>query len=117
MISAATVEAAAVVSGWLISAPMIDRRRVSSTSGVAVASRASIASQVEGLDVEAVVNAADDPLAWPAVRRGEQFARAIGSTSTPDFYVRMDGRMTQLNPQGTSPEAYAAALDAALGDS
>ena len=77
----------------------------------------SIASQVEGLDVDAVVNAADDPLAQPAVRRGEQFARAIGSTSTPDFYLREGGQMTQLNPQGTSPEAYAAALDAALGDS
>ena len=76
-----------------------------------------IASQVEGLDVERVVTAADDPLAEPAVRRAEQFARAIGSTSTPDFYLRQDGQLTQLNPQGTSPEAYAAAIDAALGGS
>ena len=75
-----------------------------------------VASQVEGLDVEAVVAAADDPLAEPAVRRGEQFARDLGSTSTPDFYIRQGGQLTPLNPQGTSPEAYAAAIDAALAN-
>jgi protein-disulfide isomerase len=73
-----------------------------------------VASQVEGLDVEAVVAAADDPLAEPAVRRGELFARRIGSTGTPDFYVRKGGGLPPLNPQGPSPEAYAAAIDAAL---
>jgi protein-disulfide isomerase len=76
-----------------------------------------IASQVEGLDVETVVAAADDPLGQPAVRRGEQFARDIGSTGTPDFYIRKDGKMQQLQPQGTTPEAYAAAIDAALAGS
>jgi protein-disulfide isomerase len=74
-----------------------------------------IASQVEGLDVERVVAAADDPLAQPAVAAGEQFARDIGSTGTPDFYVRKGRELTPLEPQGTSPEAYAAALDEALG--
>ena len=73
-----------------------------------------VASQVQGLDVDAVVAAADDPLAQPAVARQEQFARDIGSTGTPDFYLRRDGILTPLNPQGTSPEAYAAAIDAAL---
>jgi protein-disulfide isomerase len=73
-----------------------------------------VASQVEGLDVEAVVAAADDPLAQPAVRRAEQFARDIGSTSTPDFYIRKGDRLVPVTPQGTSPEAYAAAIDAAL---
>ena len=73
-----------------------------------------VARGVEGLDVEAVVAAADDPLGEPAVRRGEQFARDLGSTSTPDFYIRQGGQLTPLNPQGTSPEAYAAAIDAAL---
>jgi protein-disulfide isomerase len=75
-----------------------------------------IASQVDGLDVERVVSAADDPLAEPAVRRDEQFARSIGSTGTPDFYIRTGGRLTPLEPQGTSPEAYAAAIDAALAN-
>ena len=51
-----------------------------------------VARQVEGLDVEKVVAAADDPLAQPAVREGEQFAREIGSTSTPDFYIRKGDR-------------------------
>jgi protein-disulfide isomerase len=79
----------------------------------------AIAGQVRGPDVAKVVAAADDPLAYPAVRRGEQFARDIGSTGTPDFYVRRRGsdRLTPLNPQGTTPAAYAQAIDAALAGS
>jgi protein-disulfide isomerase len=73
-----------------------------------------IAGQVPGLDAEKVVAAANDPLAYPAVRANEQFAREIGSTGTPDFYVRKGGRLVQLAPQGTSPDAYEAAIDAAL---
>jgi protein-disulfide isomerase len=73
-----------------------------------------IAEQVDGLDVEAVVAAADDPLSYPAVERNELFARKIGSTGTPDFYLRRNGKLTPLAVQGTAPEAYAAALDAAL---
>jgi protein-disulfide isomerase len=73
-----------------------------------------IAGQVEGLDAERVVAAADDPLSYPAVREGEQFARRIGSTGTPDFYLRRNGQLTPLNVQGTAPADYAAALDAAL---
>jgi protein-disulfide isomerase len=76
-----------------------------------------IASQVEGLDVESVVAAADDPLGEPAVRRDEEFAREIGSTGTPDFYLRRDGRLTPLQVPDLTPEALAAALDAALGSS
>lgn len=77
----------------------------------------TIASQVQGLDVKRVVAAADDPVDQPGVREAEQFARDLGSTGTPDFYVRKAGRLTPLNPQGTSPEAYAAAIDAALARS
>jgi protein-disulfide isomerase len=73
-----------------------------------------IAGQVEGLDVEKVVAAADDPLSYPEVRRGEMFARRIGSTGTPDFYIRRDGKLTPLAVQGGTPQDFAAALDAAL---
>jgi protein-disulfide isomerase len=76
-----------------------------------------IAKQVPGLDAEKVVAGADDPLAHPAVRAAEQFARDIGSTSTPDFYVRVKGRLTKVEPQGTAPEDYAKAIDAALAQS
>jgi protein-disulfide isomerase len=74
----------------------------------------TIARQVPGLDPEKAVAAANDPLSWPAVKAGEMFARNLGSTSTPDFYVRKGGRLQPLNPQGTAPEDYARALDAAL---
>lgn len=73
-----------------------------------------IASQVPGLDAGKAVAAADDPVDQPGVREAEQFARDLGSTGTPDFYVRKGGRLTPLAPQGTSPEAYAAAIDKAL---
>jgi protein-disulfide isomerase len=76
-----------------------------------------IAAQVPGLDPEKAVAAADDPLAQPLVRQGEQFARDLGSTGTPDFYVRKDGTLQPLNAQGDAPEDYARALDAILGSS
>jgi protein-disulfide isomerase len=74
-----------------------------------------VAGQVPGLDPDKTAAAADDPLSQPLVREGEQFARDIGSTSTPDFYVRTGGRLQPLKPQGTEPADYAAALDAILG--
>jgi protein-disulfide isomerase len=76
-----------------------------------------VAGQVAGLDPKQTADAADDPLSQPLVRQGEQFARDLGSTSTPDFYVRKGGKMQPLQPQGTAPEDYAAALDAILGTS
>jgi protein-disulfide isomerase len=76
-----------------------------------------LASQVQGLDPENAVAAANDPLAQPAVRRNEMLARDLGSTGTPDFYIRKAGRLIPLNAQGAAPEDYARALDAALGRS
>lgn len=76
-----------------------------------------VAAQIPGLDPDEAAAAADDPLSQPLVRAAEQFARDIGSTSTPDFYVRQGGRLQPLQPQGTDPQAYATALDAILGGS
>jgi protein-disulfide isomerase len=76
-----------------------------------------IASQVPGLDAKKVVAAANDPLAQPAVAGAETFARDIGSTSTPDFFLRVKGRLTKVEPQGTAPGDYAKAIDAALAQS
>ena len=74
-----------------------------------------VGSKVEGLDVDKVVAAADDPLSRPAVKEGEEFARNLGSTSTPDFYIRTGGVLTPLQVGGTAPDDYARAIDAALG--
>jgi protein-disulfide isomerase len=76
-----------------------------------------VAAQVPGLDPDKTAAAADDPLAQPLVRQGEQFARDLGSTGTPDFYVRRNGQLQPLNAQGEAPEDYARALDAILGSS
>jgi protein-disulfide isomerase len=68
-----------------------------------------------GIDPAKAAAAADDPLSFPAVERGEVFARRLGSTGTPDFFVRKGGRLARLQVHGTAPEDYARALDAALG--
>lgn len=74
-----------------------------------------IAQQVPGLEIEPVVEAANDPLAQPLVHRVQRQAEQIGSTGTPDFYVRRGtGRLVPFEPEGTSPEAFTRALDAAL---
>jgi protein-disulfide isomerase len=73
----------------------------------------SIATEA-GVDPVKAAAAADDPLSLPAVKAGEMFPRRLGSTSTPDFYVRKGGRLAPLNVQGTTPADYARALDAAL---
>ena len=81
------------------------------------ADRAFIESiaQLAGVDTAKAAAAADDPLSFPAVKAGETFARRLGSTGTPDFYVRKGaGRLAPLDVQGTAPEDYARALDAAL---
>ncbi len=75
-----------------------------------------VAGQVPGLEPEAAVAAADDPLRFPIVRATERAAARIGSTGTPDFYLRRadGGELEPFSPRGTDPEAYAEALDAAL---
>jgi protein-disulfide isomerase len=73
----------------------------------------SIAKQA-GVDPAKAAAAADDPLSLPAVKAGEMFARNLGSTSTPDFFIRKGGQLTPLEVQGTAPADYARALDAAL---
>ena len=80
------------------------------------ADRAFIESiaRLAGLDPKKTAAAADDPLSFPAVEGGEMFARRLGSTGTPDFYVRKGGRLAPLNVHGTTPADYARALDAAL---
>ena len=67
------------------------------------------------MDPAKAAAAADDPLSFPAVEAGELFARRLGSTGTPDFFIRKDGRLARLDIHGTAPEDYARALDAALG--
>jgi protein-disulfide isomerase len=74
-----------------------------------------IAEQVPGLDVDRVVAAANDPLAEPLVHRAQALSERVGSTGTPDFYVRRDGgRLRSLRVRGTAPEDFTRALDAEL---
>ena len=77
-----------------------------------------IAEQVPGLDVGAVVAAANDPLAQPLVHRAQRLSEQVGSTGTPDFYLRRGGgRLVPLRVQGGTPEDFTRALEAALARS
>ena len=68
-----------------------------------------------GLDPDKVVAAADDPLAQPAVRGDEQFARDHRLDRHAGL-LPAQGRAADASsqPQGTAPEDYARAIDAAL---
>jgi protein-disulfide isomerase len=76
----------------------------------------AIAEQVPGLDVDAVVEAANDPLAEPLVHKAQELSERVGSTGTPDFYLRRPGRrLRRISVRGQAPEDFTRALDAALG--
>jgi protein-disulfide isomerase len=74
-----------------------------------------IADQVPGLDVERVVAAANDPLAQPLVHEAQRMAERVGSTGTPDFFIRRDGgSMRRMRVRGHAAEDFTRALEAAL---
>jgi protein-disulfide isomerase len=73
-----------------------------------------IASPV-GVDAAKAVAAADDPQSQPMVKQAEQQASALGSTSTPDFYLRLkSGRLVKV-PAVLSADGFTKVLDQTLG--
>jgi protein-disulfide isomerase len=68
-----------------------------------------------GLDTERAFADRERPFATRAIEDAERTADAVGSTHTPDFYLRHgDGPLEPLPLQDLTPEAFAAALDRAL---
>jgi protein-disulfide isomerase len=68
-----------------------------------------------GVNPTAAVAASKDPASQPLVAAAEQQARALGSNSTPDFFLKLaSGRLVPVRPSDLTPDAMSQALDAAL---
>jgi protein-disulfide isomerase len=68
-----------------------------------------------GVDPSKAVSAAGNARSQPLVRQAEQQAAALGSNSTPAFFLRVKGgRLVPVQPQQLTPAAFTAALDKAL---
>jgi protein-disulfide isomerase len=68
-----------------------------------------------GVDPAAAVAAANDPGGQPLVQEAESKASDLGSSSTPDFYLRLaSGRLVPVSPQDLTADAFTQALDQAL---
>jgi protein-disulfide isomerase len=68
-----------------------------------------------GVDPAAAVAGASRGEKDPLVRRAATMARDIGSSGTPDFYLRLaGGRLVPVNPPGLAPDAFIPALEQAL---
>jgi protein-disulfide isomerase len=74
-----------------------------------------LASAIPGLNPDAVVRAANAPTRQPLFQEATRLAQALGSSSTPDFYLKLaGGRLVRVSPSALTPGAFAQALDAAL---
>jgi protein-disulfide isomerase len=68
-----------------------------------------------GVDPAAAVAAANHPGSQPLVAAADKQATDLGSTSTPDFYLRLaGGRLVPVTPQALTAGAFTQALDQAL---
>jgi protein-disulfide isomerase len=68
-----------------------------------------------GVEPAAAVAGARTGAKDPLVRQAGKLARDVGSSGTPDFYVRLaSGRLVPVNPPGLTPDAFIPALQQAL---
>jgi protein-disulfide isomerase len=77
----------------------------------------SVASAV-GVNPTKAAQAADDPKSEPLVAAAEREAATLGSSGTPDFFLRLEsGRFVPVQIQSLTPGAVTAAIDQALKQS
>jgi protein-disulfide isomerase len=67
-----------------------------------------------GVDASKALSAAKDGSSQPLVRQAEQQATALGSNSTPDFFLRVKGGRLVKVPAQFDPQSFTQALDQAL---
>jgi protein-disulfide isomerase len=68
-----------------------------------------------GMDSAAAVAASKAPDQQPLAREAEKLASDLGSSSTPDFFLRLpSGRLVPVAPQDLTADAFTQALDQAL---
>jgi len=68
-----------------------------------------------GVDASAAVAASKQPDQQALVKQAAQKAATLGSSGTPDFYLKLpSGRLVPVAPQDLTASAFTAALDQAL---
>lgn len=96
-------------------ADLFYRRQGEENTGYVTADFIRGVAEDAGVDPDAAVRAADDPGGQPLVAEAEQKAADLGSTSTPDFYLRLaSGRMVPVPVQDLTADAVTSAIDKAL---
>jgi protein-disulfide isomerase len=96
-------------------ADLFYRRQREENTGYATDDFIRAVASGTGVDAAKAASAADDAKSQPLVAQAEQRATAVGSHSTPDFFLRLkSGRLVHLELKALTPPAMREALDQAL---
>jgi protein-disulfide isomerase len=115
-VTAAGAAAAATKENRLYQfADLFYARQGEENSGYVTDSFISGIAKGAGVDPAAAVAASKNASSQPLVRAAEQQAAALGSNSTPSFYLKLaSGRLVPVQPSDLTADAMTKALDAAL---
>ena len=95
-------------------ADLFYRRQKEENTGYATDAFIRGIASATGVNASKAASAANDPGAQPLVKQAEQRAAALGSNSTPDFFLRLkSGRFVKV-PAQFDPKSFTQALDQAL---
>jgi protein-disulfide isomerase len=96
-------------------ADLFYRRQQEENTGYVTDSFIKSVSSAVGVNAVKAAAAADNPNGQPLVKQAEQQASSLGSSGTPDFFLRLkSGRLVHVTPQALTPQAFEQALDQAL---
>jgi protein-disulfide isomerase len=90
------------------------RRQGEENTGYATDSFIKGIASATGVDASKAVSAANHPGAQPLMKQAEQQANALGSNSTPEFYLRLKGGRVVKVPTQFEPQSFTQGLDKAL---
>lgn len=72
-------------------------------------------ARASGVDPEAAVKGANNPGSQPLLAEAEQQASDLGSSSTPDFYLKLaSGRLVPVPVKELTPDGVSSAIDSVL---
>jgi protein-disulfide isomerase len=96
-------------------ADLFYRRQGQENSGYVTDGFISDVAKAVGVNASAAVAASKQPDQQALVKQAAQKSAALGSSGTPDFYLKLpSGRLVGVAPQDLTASAFTAALDKAL---